>query len=480
MSGLRQGEDHLVSEAKDSSVHVEGHYVGRFIGFLFLADEVAGADDAKALKKAAEKALQMVLEDRVKEFGAAETGISLSVAEGIDKPSICWQGDLVARIVKGNTRFTPRISLPVNTVLSGPQAEAVAAKCESWLAAHMEKHIWPLKRLDDELTGGAIAEDASPLGGLARGIAFQLVEHFGVLAREKVADELREVVQEARKGLRRHRVRIGASNLFIPLLLKPAATELRLLLWSLWDGAGALPAQPVPGMVWTDMAAGVPGDFYRIAGFHPTRSKAVRVDMLERLADSVRPLGAGGKAFEVSPDIMGLVGLSSGDFAAAMQAIGYSARTRKMPPQAPAQVKEEAPAEAEEAAPATVKEGAPAEAEEAAATAADKAEAKPEVEEATDRIPDKAVEPAPEAVAESEWVEKTFFRWAPEGERRPAAKNRGKGSLGNKRRDGDGKRKAAPRPARPAKKPAAHQEVDPDSPFAALADLKKNMKAKGS
>ena len=250
----------------------------------------------------------------------------LSFSEGIGHPVISRNGEPCASVLKGNTKLRPQVRLLANSPFSGGQAKETLAGCEAWLRSELETHLGPLYRLDADLAGDPGQTDEASLGGLARGIAFQLAEHLGILPRTTVERELRKVDQEARRGLRRHHIRIGASNLFIPVLLKPAATRLRLMLWALWEGRGQLPEEPAAGMVWSKMAKQVPKDFYRVAGFHPAGTKAVRVDMVERLADAVRPLGEDHAAFEVSPDIMGLVGLSGRDFAAVMKAIGYRAR----------------------------------------------------------------------------------------------------------------------------------------------------------
>ncbi len=253
--------------------------------------------------------------------------LDLSFKEGIGHPVIGRNGEPCASVLKGNTKLRPQVRLLANSPFSGDQAKETLAGCEAWLRSELETHLGPLYRLEADLAGDPAETDEAPLSGLARGIAFRLAEHLGVLPRTTVERELRKVDQEARRGLRRHHIRIGASNLFIPVLLKPAATRLRLMLWALWEGRQRLPEEPAAGMVWCEMAKRVPKDFYSVAGFHPAGTKAVRVDMVERLADAVRPLGEDHAEFEVSPDIMGLVGLSGQDFAAVMKAIGYRARS---------------------------------------------------------------------------------------------------------------------------------------------------------
>ena len=65
----------------------------------------------------------------------------------------------------------------------------------------------------------AAAEDVT---GIARGIAFQLVEALGVLERQKVAEDVKGLDQAARATLRKYGVRFGAYHIYMPALLKPA------------------------------------------------------------------------------------------------------------------------------------------------------------------------------------------------------------------------------------------------------------------
>jgi ATP-dependent RNA helicase SUPV3L1/SUV3 len=337
MREMRQKGQLAVSIDKDGAVEVEGHFLGRLEGFTFQPDTATTHDDHKTLKSAAERALRDEIALRVRQMIAGEPGeITLECADGVLNPLILWRGNGVASLVPGRTALTPRIKLLVNSLLSDSDGALVLAHLQAWLSALIDDVLGPLTSLIGELDGVIPPEEgAAPLGGLARGIAFQVAEYLGVLPRDIVDKDIRTVDQDARKGLRRFRIRIGASTIFIPILLKPAPTRLRIILWALHEEKERLPALPTPGMVWVEMARRSPKAFYRLAGFHPAGTKAVRVDMVERLADAVRPLGQNGKAFEVTPEIMGLVGLSGEDFAHVMRVIGYKWSKRMVIPQAP-------------------------------------------------------------------------------------------------------------------------------------------------
>jgi ATP-dependent RNA helicase SUPV3L1/SUV3 len=72
-----------------------------------------------------------------------------------------------------------------------------------------------------------------PDQGIAKGLAFQLVENLGVLFRRDVADDVKALDQDGRASLRKYGIRFGAYHIFMPALLKPAPAELITLLWAL-------------------------------------------------------------------------------------------------------------------------------------------------------------------------------------------------------------------------------------------------------
>ena len=212
---------------------------------------------------------------------------------------------------------------------------------EGWLKAELAGKLKPLIELSE----------ASDLSGLARGLAYQLTENLGMLRRETTSAEIKALDQAARAQLRKYGVRFGAFNVYIPALLKPAAADLLLLLWSLYSGpdhgldAEALPARPQQGLTSVEAAKNIPEPYWRAAGFHVAGSRAVRIDMLERLSDLIcarvafrpaegsaePPTGATGDGgFRVVPELMSVVGCSGEAFASILKALGFRHERRAM------------------------------------------------------------------------------------------------------------------------------------------------------
>lgn len=479
MRSLRQrGELSVSIDNETNQVSVEGHDIGELHGFSFKAEPGTAGSDQRTLEAAAQAALGAEMTRRAKLF--ANVGyktLSLDFSEGLAFPRLLWEGAVVATVHDSGALFAPRAKLARDVLLEGDNADLVLSKAQEWLDERVTDKLGPLVTLARELNGEVEApEGAEALSGAVRGIAYRLVEGFGVLSRAEVASELKSLDQDARKGLRRFGIRIGAFSLYMPLLLKPHATELRLMMWAMKTGQAALPPIPTPGMVWVEAEATAPVDFYNLGGFRLAGKKAVRMDMMERLADAVRPLGSGGDWFEVTPEIMGLVGLSGEDFAAVMQAIGYGHEIRSLPvvPKTATPVVAEAEAapaaEGEEAAPAATEESTPAE------------------------TPAEVPAEAAAEGAEPEMVERYVFHWAPARRPRPEGGDRkrsgGKPNQGGKRHGG-GEHRGAPRGDRnerdgkprgdqrgPKREARPEKPIDPDSPFAALAGLKDQLSRK--
>ena len=99
-----------------------------------------------------------------------------------------WTGDAVAQLVAADDVLQPRLRVIADERLTGAPREAVQARLDLWLKTHIEKLLGPLFELSK-------AEDIT---GIARGIAFQLVEALGVLERAKIAAEMKDLDQPSR------------------------------------------------------------------------------------------------------------------------------------------------------------------------------------------------------------------------------------------------------------------------------------------
>jgi ATP-dependent RNA helicase SUPV3L1/SUV3 len=332
MRGLKQKEELFAEIAHDGSVQVEKHFVGRLQGFRFYPDTQAEGVHGKAARSAAAHVLVDELAMRARRVAAAKNDAFKLTRLG----QVLWRDEEIARLEPGESRLKPTVIVSADEHLNSADREKVQDRLVSWINEVIGERLKPLVDI-------AAAKD---LSGLARGIAFRLIENFGGLRRESVAEELRALDQPARAKLRGYGVRFGAFNIYFPALLKPASVELALALWILKDGrehgfdATKLPVPfPRPGITSFIADRNLPDAFYRVAGFHLCDSRAVRFDILERLADQIRPLVAwrsdptkadkapkgatGDGGFRVTPEMMSILGCSTGELGVVLRTLGF-------------------------------------------------------------------------------------------------------------------------------------------------------------
>jgi ATP-dependent RNA helicase SUPV3L1/SUV3 len=157
---------------------------------------------------------------------------------------------------------------------------------------------------------------------MARGLAFRLVESLGVIPRSVVAKDVKELDQDGRGLLRKHGVRFGQYTLFQQLMLKPAPTRLRLVLWSLFEEFDEFPEAPPAGLVTIPESKGSPKGYYPRAGYRLAGERAIRIDMLERLADLTRTQNVK-DGFEANSDMLSISGTTLDQFSNMMEGLGF-------------------------------------------------------------------------------------------------------------------------------------------------------------
>jgi ATP-dependent RNA helicase SUPV3L1/SUV3 len=225
-----------------------------------------------------------------------------------------WGDTAVGKLVAGPDPLRPDVEAFVDDEAGPEVAEKVKRRLQHFIDRKVAALFEPLVNLQRDET----------LTGLTRGFAFRMVEAMGILQRAEVANDVKELDQDARGALRKHGLRFGQYTIFMPLLLKPAPTRLRLVLWSLARGLQEFPESPPPGLVTIPNVQGIPAEHYLLAGYQPAGTRAIRIDMLERLADILRTRDAR-EGFEASADMLSITGLTLEQFADLMQGLGFAA-----------------------------------------------------------------------------------------------------------------------------------------------------------
>jgi len=483
-------------------ISVEGHLIGTIDGFRFSLAKSDGDTDAKGLRAAAANAVAPEIRNRAERLSGAPNEEIVLATDGY----VRWRGEIVAELAEGNDIFSPRILILADESLTGPDLDRVQDRLNLWLRHLVNTQL-------EQILG---LREPAELEGTARGIAFQLSEHLGLLPRTAVADEVKSLDQDVRGKMRKLGIKFGAYHIYLPLSLKPAPRELALILWALKNGGirqpgvSDLPHIILSGRTSFEVDPEIDRQLYEVAGFKLAGNRAVRIDILERLADIIRPLialdpsrvqgelpaGAADKnGFRVTVEMTSLLGCAGEDFASILKSLGY--RLQRTPIETPV-------AGADEVADLTKIDGETPPADETEATAETPAEAVDLADAAkldgAEAAPEETTAAAPEAetVPEEQKFDEVWFPGsrrpdANRHQRRPAAKGQDGQAQQDKPQEGRGKpHHGKPRPKsngsrdshngprdnakdnRPRNAPPPRKEkpFDPDSPFAALAALR--------
>jgi len=434
MRHLRDKEMTTPEISQSGEVTLEGQAIGSIEGFRFTLSST-DSGETKNIRSAASVAIAPEIKKRAEKVTDSPNDEFVLTADGV----VRWRGEVIAELSPGDDIWSPRLLVLADESLTGPELASVQDRLDLWLRHAINTQLEQLMGL----------KEPAELEGTARGVAFRLSEAMGVLPRQAVAEDVKSLDQDVRGIMRKMGIKFGAYHIYLPLSLKPAPRELALILWALKNGGvrqpgvRELPQIVLSGRTSIDLDPEIAKELYEIAGFKVTGNRAVRVDILERLADIIRPLiafdpkrnqdtppegAADGNSFRVTVEMTSLLGCAGEEFSTVLKSLGYSVTRTPIEAAAP-----------EEAAAETV-------------VAANNNEVAGETEAAADAEPQ----------FDEVWAPASRRNHNHQGKKRPNAA-RGKDGKANKR----------PQPKRvekPARKP---KPIDPDSPFAALAALKK-------
>ncbi|MBS0249896.1 MAG: helicase [Proteobacteria bacterium] len=352
MKGMRDKDELTADIADDGAITVENHFVGKLKGFRFTLDSAGDGIHEKATRQAAMQVVTRELGMRARRVAAAQNDAFKLARNGM----IIWRDDEIAKLEPAEDPLQPSVTLIADETMSESDREKVQARIKTWIDDTIADKLKPLVEMSK----------SAELQGLARGIAFQLKEGLGALKREVVADDINALDQAARAELRKYGLRFGAFNIFFPIMLKPAPADLAATLWLLKHPTenGVVPQLPRAGLTSVVVDPATPEALYRAHGFHLCGPRAIRLDILERLADLIRPLLAwrsgpgkteapkgstGDGGFRATDDMMSILGCSADELGEVLKALGFRLERRPIPAEAPAAVPTPAATEADAA-----------------------------------------------------------------------------------------------------------------------------------
>ncbi len=383
-------------------------------------------------------------------YHAADTDFDLG-ADGV----VSRDGLALGKLTRGADALTPDVAIFIDEAVGADIREKIHRRLGHFIERKIAMHFAPLLALRDDETL------KTPEHANGAYLAKRLVEALGVVPRGFLRRTIKEMDQDARTPLRKCGVRFGQYMIYLPLLLKPAPTQLRLVLWAVFEGFADFPIVPSAGLVTIPALKDMPSGYHWRAGYQELGDWAVRIDMLERLANMIRECDVK-EGFESHCDMLSITGASLETFAAMMQELGYSADKHTRMKTAVAEVTGDDVAEEVKT------EGVKAEAVEPVPTEADTPKPTP-----TEPNP-----PEPNEEIYYIFKRKPFTRAESPKTDSPAKFKSDKGkSFGRKvfaNKNDKGKNAGGKKSSdnRKDHKPPHKQPIDPDNPFAQLKALK--------
>lgn len=236
--------------------------------------------------------------------------------------TVRYKGAIVARLKKTEDILRPDLDIIVDEYVQGIALARLALHIQSRIKRQINTALDPLeiiRKIEN------LSED---------GVLFvnRMIEKLGYLPRHEIDNLVKKIQLEERTRLRKAGMRFAQYGVFVRDILKPAAQETKLILWALFHEFEKMPDLPPAGVVTIPYNPHMPEGYYNIAGYKICGDFAVRADMVEKLADAVRPLAlkteTNPKAeFEITPQHMSLVGKSGEAFDAILKSLGYDYRS---------------------------------------------------------------------------------------------------------------------------------------------------------
>ena len=261
-------------------VRVEGAYVGRLDGLRFVPDAIDGVE-MRMLNAAANRVLRSEVAARAQLLAAdADSAFALDPAG-----MLRWRGGPVGRLVAGERMLTPRAEPLAGDFIEGEARDKIRQRLAAFVRAEIERRLAPL-----------FAASALPLGGLGRGLAFQLAEALGALPAAAVAAEVAALAPADRAALGRLGVRFGVEQrLFRDRCCDPRRCAFAACCGRCGTGGKCRCCRRRGGSPRrSQIDPGLPPSFYAALGFFVAGDLALRPDRLERLAAAARRLARDG------------------------------------------------------------------------------------------------------------------------------------------------------------------------------------------
>jgi ATP-dependent RNA helicase SUPV3L1/SUV3 len=310
--GARGADALPVTVAADGEVSVGPEPIGHLAGFEFMVDPTARHADKRLLLAAAERRLGDELDRRAAKLCEAPD-TEFRLVEEAGGLAIGWDGQILARLAPGRSLMEPAVrTARALDRLSTERRAKLRARLERWVESQVDRHLPALKSL------ARAAGDRSVSPGI-RALAAMLVDAGGLLPRRAIAAQLGQLDKADRHRLYQLHVRLGALDVYVQALLKPAAQQWRAALLAVRSGQ-PMPRLPQPSAATLDGSADPRG---ASLAFRRIGTSWLRIDLADRLAAHAHQVRQHGGEDPVDVALATSLGLDEATVRHLMAEIGF-------------------------------------------------------------------------------------------------------------------------------------------------------------
>ena len=296
---------------QNNDLLVENQIIGRVEGLNFVFNDTESSVEKKRLLLIAKDIVISKIKNIVDQlYETSDSEFSIN-----NLGEIIWQKNIIGILVKGNLIYKPIVTPIISDIIPASIVKKLETRIQYFTNNYIKQNFSSLFLIIDD----------KEIVGISAGLVFIISEHLGVLSRGRVLKEVKSLDQDCRAKFRKYGFRFGQYSIYHPLFLKPEPTRLRMTLWNIFNQVEKIIDPPLPGLVSIPIQNGVDNTYYEIAGFKNLGSRAIRIDMLERLADLIRSEDTK-KGFKVTAEMLSITGLSFIQLKDILENLGYKSK----------------------------------------------------------------------------------------------------------------------------------------------------------
>ena len=148
--------------------------------------------------------------------------------------------------------------------------------------------------------------------------------------KSEVLEQFKGIDNSIKAKLKKSGIRFGYKTIYDATLIKPEASKVRICLFNAFNNATEKKVlKPPPGLVTIEYDNHISKEQYLVAGFFVAGSRAIRIDMLERLYFLIKEHSMD-EWTAIQPTMLSITGLGVEDFTALIKSLRFEIKYEKV------------------------------------------------------------------------------------------------------------------------------------------------------